>query len=132
MNFFIKILLNAIAAVITAYVLPGVTLQSFGYAVILVGLLSILNVSLKPILVFLTIPATVFSLGLFLLVINAFIIEIAAWILKPGFAVGSFWQALLFSILLSLINGLFERLTVKEDYREDSMKVFDKDGNRLV
>lgn len=132
MNFIIKLALNAIAVVITAYILPGVYLESFGYAVILAALLSLLNVSIKPILVFLTIPATIISLGLFLLVINAFIIEIAAWILKPAFDVATFWQALFFSILLSIINSIFERLTVKAKHREDSMKVFDKDGNRIV
>jgi putative membrane protein len=99
---------------------------------VLAALLSVLNVSIKPILIFLTIPATIFSLGLFLLVINAFIIEIAAWILKPGFSVATFWQALFFSILLSIINSVFERLAVKAETRDDSMKVFDKDGNRIV
>jgi putative membrane protein len=132
MNFLIKLILNAIAVVITAYILPGVYLESFWYAVALAALLSVLNVSVKPLLIFLTIPATIVSLGLFLLVINAFIIEIAAWILKPGFAVASFWQALFFSILLSIINSVFERLTVKAAHREDNMQVFDKDGNRVL
>ena len=132
MNFIIKLLLNAIAVVITAYILPGVYLESFWYAIVLAALLSLLNVSIKPVLIFLTIPATIVSLGLFLLVINAFIIEIAAWILKPGFAVSTFWQALFFSILLSIINSVFERLTVKAETRDDAMKVFDKDGNRIA
>ena len=132
MNFLIKLILNAIAVVITAYILPGVYLESFWYAVALAALLTVLNVSVKPLLIFLTIPATIVSLGLFLLAINAFIIEIAAWILKPGFAVASFWQALFFSILLSIINSFFERLTVKAAHREDNMQVFDKDGNRVL
>ena len=55
------------------------------------------------------------------------------WILKPGFAVASFWQAVFFSILLSIINSIFERLTVKaQQPREETMKVFDKDGNRVA
>lgn len=133
MNFIIKLFLNAIAVVITAYILPGVYLENFGYAVLLAALLSLLNVSVKPVLVFLTIPATIVSLGLFLLVINAFIIEIAAWILKPGFDVATFWQALFFSILLSIINSIFERLTVRRTPKEDNtMQVFDKDGNRIA
>ncbi|HLP19391.1 MAG TPA: phage holin family protein [Chitinophagales bacterium] len=133
MNFIIKLFLNAIAVVITAYILPGVYLENFGYAVLLAALLSLLNVSVKPVLVFLTIPATIVSLGLFLLVINAFIIEIAAWILKPGFDVATFWQALFFSILLSIINSIFERLTVRKTPKEDNtMQVFDKDGNRIA
>ncbi len=132
MNFIIKLLLNAIAVVLTAYILPGVHLESFWYALLVAALLSVLNVSVKPILIVLTIPATIFSLGLFLLVINAFMIEIAAWVLKPGFDVATFWQALFFSLLLSLINSIFERLTVKAKHREDNMQVFDKDGKRIL
>ncbi|MBP6731804.1 MAG: phage holin family protein [Chitinophagales bacterium] len=134
MNFIIKLFLNAIAVVLTAYLLSsGVHLQDFWYALFLAALLSLLNVSVKPVLVFLTIPATIVSLGLFLLVINALIIEIAAWILKPGFRVDSFWWALLFSILLSIINSVFERLTVKREPAEDKkMKIFDKDGNQIA
>jgi putative membrane protein len=132
MNFIVKLFLNAIAVVLTAYILPGVYLESFGYAVLLAALLSLLNVSVKPLLILFTIPFTIFTLGLFLLVINALIIEIAAWFLSPNFAVASFWSALFFSILLSIINSIFERLTVKANTREDSVKIFDKDGNRVV
>ena len=132
MNFIVKLFLNAIAVVLTAYILPGVHLESFWYALLLAALLSLLNVSVKPILIFLTIPATIISLGLFLLIINAVIVEIAAWVLRPGFEVVTFWQALFFSILLSLINSVFERLTIKTETREDSVKIFDKDGKRIV
>ena len=132
MNFIIKLFLNAIAVVIVAYLLPGVHLPDFWHALILAALLSLLNVSVKPLLIFLTIPATILSLGLFLLVINAFIIELAAWIMNPGFRVDSFWWALGFSILLSIVNGIFEKLTIKPDRREDDMQVFDKDGNRIA
>jgi len=90
MNFLIKIFLNAIAVVIVAYILTGVHVHDFWNAILLAFVLSLLNASVKPVLIFLTIPATIFSLGLFLLVINAAIIEIAAWILQPGFTVDSF------------------------------------------
>lgn len=132
MNFIIKLFLNAIAVVLTAYILPGVHLESFWYAVLLAALLSVLNVSIKPLLVFLTIPATIISLGLFLLVINAFIILIADWIIVDGFNVDGFWWALAFSIVLSIINGIFDQLTIKAETRDDSVKVFDKDGKRIV
>lgn len=132
MNFLVKLFLNAIAVVITAYLLPGVHLLDFTYAIILAALLSLLNVSLKPLLIFLTIPATIITLGLFLLVINALIIEVADWIIADGFNVDSFWWALAFSIVLSFINGIFDRLTVKAETRDDSMKIFDKDGKRIV
>jgi len=132
MNFIVRLLLNAIAVVITAYLLPGVYLADLPHALILASLLAILNVSLKPVLIFLTIPATIFSLGLFLLVINALIIEVADWIIGDGFNVQSFWWALAFSIVLSIINSIFERLTVKAESRNDSMQIFDKDGNRIA
>lgn len=133
MNFLIKLFLNAIAVAIAYYILQsGVHLQSFVYAILVAAVLSLLNASVKPVLIFLTIPATIFTLGLFLLAINAFIIQIAAWILEPGFQVDSFWWALLFSILLSIINSIFDRLTVKAKPRENPMQVFDKDGNRIA
>lgn len=132
MNFIIKLILNAIAVVIVAYLLPGVHLLDFWHAIILAAVLSVLNVSVKPLLIFLTIPATILSLGLFLLVINALMIELAAWIITPGFIVDSFWWALAFSILLSIVNGIFEKLTIKSAKREDDVQVFDKDGNRIA
>ena len=132
MNFIVKLFLNAIAVVITAYILPGVHLAGFEYAILVAAILALLNVSVKPLLIFLTIPFTIVTLGLFLLAINAFMIMIAAWLLDPNFAVASFWQALFFSILLSIINGIFDRLAVKPESRKDTMQVFDKDGNRIV
>lgn len=133
MNFIIKLFLNAIAVVITAFLLQkGIVLNNFYYAILLAAVLALLNASVKPLLVFLTIPATIFSLGLFLLAINAFIIEIAAWILSPGFEVKNFWWALLFSIVLSFVNGIFERLTVKAETRDDSVKIYGKDGKRIL
>ena len=132
MNFLIKIFLNAVAVVIVAYLLPGVHVAGFENAILLAFVLSLLNVSVKPVLIFLTIPATIFSLGLFLLVINAIIIKIAAWILEPGFRVDSFLWALGFSILLSIVNGVLERLAIKSSQPDDSVKVFDKDGNRVA
>lgn len=132
MNFIIKLILNSLAVVLTAYLLPGVHLHGPLYAVLLAALLAVLNTILKPVLIFFTIPFTIVTLGLFLLVINAAIIEIAAWILQPDFTVDSFWWALAFSIVLSIINGIFDRLTVRSQHRDDSVKVFDKDGNRIV
>lgn len=105
MKFLIRLLLSALAVVIVSYLLPGVYLEDFFAALILAVLLSLLNAVVKPILVILTIPLTIVTLGLFLLVINAVIILIAES-LMPGFAVDNFWWALLFSLLLSLTNTL--------------------------
>ena len=114
MKFFLKVLVTSLAVVVAAFLLPGVDLQNFLSAVIVAFVLGALNILLKPILVLLTIPVTIFSFGLFLLVINAFIVLIADF-LVGGFAVQNFWWALLFSILLSIVTYLLE-LPVRRNY----------------
>ena len=92
---------------ITAWILKkGVHVDSFWIAFVVAVILSLLNTFLKPLLVLLTIPVTILTLGLFLLVINAGIIMLAGAIV-PGFEVANFWWALLFSIIMSLITSLF-------------------------
>ncbi|ELR69332.1 putative membrane protein [Fulvivirga imtechensis AK7] len=113
MNFLIKLLLSAIAVVITAYLLPGVDISGFLAAILVAAFLSFLNAIVRPVLVILTIPITIVTLGLFLLVINAIIILIADAII-PGFDVNGFWWALLFSIILAIVNSVFESLSKKE------------------
>lgn len=113
MNFLVKLLLSAIAVVITAYLLPGVDVSGFLIAILVAAFLSFLNAIVRPILVILTIPITIVSLGLFLLVINAIIILIADAII-PGFNVNGFWWALLFSIILAIVNSVFESLSKKD------------------
>ncbi len=110
MSFLVRMLLSALAVVIVSYLLPGVIVDGFFAAIIVAVLLSVLNVIVKPILVVLTIPLTVFTLGLFLLVINAIIIMMADSIV-PGFYVDGFWWALLFSILLTIVNALLTDLS---------------------
>ena len=105
MKFLVRILLYAIAVLATGYLLPGVAVASFTAALILALVLSLLNVTLKPLLVILTIPVTFFTLGLFLLVINAVIILVADYFVT-GFSVAGFIWALLFSIVLSVINAI--------------------------
>jgi putative membrane protein len=109
MNLVVKILLSSVAVVIASYLIPGVYVDDFLTAIIIAVLLSILNVTIKPLLIIFTIPLTVFTLGLFLLVINAIIILIADSIV-PGFVVDGFWWALLFSLVLSLLNALLSDL----------------------
>ncbi|MEO9475322.1 MAG: phage holin family protein [Cyclobacteriaceae bacterium] len=110
MNFFVRLLLSSLAVILASYLLPGVYVESFFAALIVALLLSLLNVTVKPLLIILTIPLTVFTFGLFLLVINALMIMLADAIV-PGFGVGGFWWALLFSLILSLINSLLADLS---------------------
>jgi putative membrane protein len=113
MPFILKLLLTSIAILIAGYLLPGIHVSTFWTALLVALVLSFLNVFLKPIMVILTVPFTVVTFGLFLLVINAIIIMIAsAWV--TGFKVDGFWWAMLFSIILSLISSLLESL-VKHD-----------------
>ncbi|MCG8322603.1 MAG: phage holin family protein [Cytophagales bacterium] len=105
MNFLIKILLSSIAVLATGYLLPGVSVASFTSALILALVLSLLNVTLKPLLIIFTIPVTILTLGLFLLVINAVVILVADYFVT-GVNVSGFIWALLFSIVLSVINAI--------------------------
>lgn len=107
MSILVKWVLSALAVLIAAYVLPGVSVASFWSALIVAVVLALLNALLKPLLVILTIPITIVTLGLFLLVINALII-LATDALIGGFEVSNFWWALLFSLLLSVLGALFD------------------------
>lgn len=101
-----RFVVTALIVMFLAYILPGVHVAGFVWALVLALILAILNAIVRPILVFLTLPATIFTLGLFLLVINAIIILIASWLLAPNFHVDGFWWALIFSVLLSLAQSI--------------------------
>lgn len=88
-----------------AYLLPGVTVSSFWGALAVAVVLGILNVFVRPVIVFLTLPATLITFGLFLWVINSVIILLASWMLKDLFHVDGFWWALLFALLLSVVES---------------------------
>lgn len=109
MKFLLKILVTSLAVFFTAYLLKGVHLDGYPAALLVALVLGFLNAFLKPVLVILTIPVTVLTMGLFLLVINALIILLADRIL-PGFSVDGFWWALLFSIVVSIISGIMHSL----------------------
>ena len=100
MKFLIKVLITAVNAFVLAYLLPGISIN--------------LDAIVKPILVLFTLPATIFTLGLFLFVINACIILLDAYFVK-GFVVDGFWYALLFSICLSIINSFVHKMVLNEE-----------------
>ncbi len=105
-KFLLRLIIYAMAVLLTAYLLPGVNVDDIVGALIVAALLTLLNATLKPILVFLTIPLTVITLGLFLLVINTVIILLAAYLID-SFHVDGFLWAFLFSLVLSLVNSIF-------------------------
>ena len=105
MKLILKILLTAAAVLIIAHFLPGVSVENYTSALIVAVVLGLLRVTVKPILVILTLPVTIITLGLFLLVINALIIMLADNLIG-GFYVSGFWVALLFSLILSIFQSI--------------------------
>jgi putative membrane protein len=105
MSFLIRILISALVAFGLSYILKGVHIDSFVTALILALVLAVLNALVKPILIILTLPITIITLGLFLFVINACIILLGSKLVS-GFSVDGFWWALLFSILLSIVSSI--------------------------
>ncbi len=105
-----KLVVSTIGVFITSWILePHVAVNSFATALVVALVLSVLNLTLKPVLVVFTLPVTVFSFGLFLFAINALVI-LAADALIPGFMVANFGWALLFSLILSVVNSLLHQL----------------------
>ena len=109
MKLLVRILVTSVLVLIIAHFMRGVHVAGFTTALIVAVVLGLLNIFIKPILVILTLPVTILTLGLFLLVINALIILLCTNIVG-GFSVDSFWTALLFSIILSvsqsIMNGI--------------------------
>jgi len=96
-------LIVTLAILLAAYIIPGVVVRDFTSALVAAAVLSLLNVLVKPVLVFLTLPITIITLGLFLLVLNALMFMLCAAIV-PGFRVSSFWSALLGAFVVSVVS----------------------------
>lgn len=107
MRFILHWLIATAALLVAAYILPGVTISGFVAALITALVLGLLNAFLRPLLLFLTLPINLLTLGLFTFVINAGLVMLAGY-LVPGFQVANFWWALLFSVVLTLIAIVFE------------------------
>lgn len=103
MTFLVHWLIRAVAIVITAYLLPGVRLSGFFAALVTALVLGLINTFIKPLLLLLTLPLNILTLGLLTFVINALLILLTSAIV-PGFVVTGFGWALLFSLVLSIIN----------------------------
>ena len=114
MGFIIKLLLTALAVYVADYFLDGVHINEDAKTVVIVALvLALLNTFIKPILVILTIPVTIVTLGLFLLVINALMVRWAARIVD-GFTVDGWVSAILFSLIVSLVSYILNGLATKD------------------
>ena len=113
MNFIIKLFISSIIVFALSYFLPGLHVTSIVAALWVAIVLGLLNTFLKPVLVFFTIPVTLFTLGLFLLVINAIIVLICDYFI-PEFQVDGFVTALFFSILLSLSQSILNKIFISD------------------
>lgn len=102
-------LIATIAIAITAYILPGVHIDSVTAALVAAVILGAINAVIRPILIILTLPITIVTLGLFALVINALLVLLASAIV-PGFTIDSFWWALLFSIVIAIVGGVLGKI----------------------
>lgn len=109
MKLILRILLTAVLVMLISHLMKGVSVDNFITSLIVAIVLGLLNIFIKPILVLLTLPVTIFTLGLFLLFINAALIILCTKIVG-GFKVDSLWTAMLFSILLSLLQSIMYRL----------------------
>ena len=105
--------LNAVALLAVAYLLPGIVVASFGSAMLAALVLGLVNMLIKPVLVLLTLPITIVTLGLFYFVINALLFWFVGSILK-GFHVNGFWWAVAGALLYSLIAGLLSNLITQQ------------------
>jgi putative membrane protein len=110
MNLLLNILVSAVAVLVTGRLLPGVAIDGFGTAVVVAIVLGLVNGLLGPVLVALTLPINVLTLGLFTFVIIGGLVMLTAAIV-PGFRVANFWWALGFAFVLALVNSAFHALT---------------------
>jgi putative membrane protein len=102
-------LINALALLIITYLVPSIHIRSFGTALIVALVLGLINAVLRPVLILLTLPVTIVTLGVFILVVNALCFWLAASLLK-GFEVSGFWSAFFGSILYSIVSWLLSAL----------------------
>lgn len=108
MGFIIRWLVSAIIIFLLARFLPGIHITGYLEAIIVAAVLGLLHLLIKPILFVLTLPVTLLTFGLFLFVLNAFMVLIADYLLTD-FEVDGFWWALLFSIVLSLAQSIMDK-----------------------
>jgi putative membrane protein len=105
-------LINAVALIAVAYLMPTITVSSFGVALVAALVLGLVNAVVRPVLVLLTLPATVLTLGLFIFVINGLLFwMVGSWL--EGFAVAGFWAGVFGAILFSLVSWLLSALVLR-------------------
>ena len=102
-------LISAVSLLIVAYIIPGIEVRGFGTALIAAIVIGLVNATLGFILKILTLPLTLLTFGLFLLVINALMLQLASYLVS-GFSVSDFWSAFFGAIVLSLVSTVLRSL----------------------
>lgn len=105
MHILLAIIINTIAVLLTAYILPGIHVAGFWTAVFVAIVLGIVNAILRPIIFILTLPINILTLGLFSFVIMGLLVYLVSAIV-PGFKVDNFWWAILFALIVAVINWI--------------------------
>lgn len=111
MRSFIAILINAITLYIVAHLFNSFFIESFGVALLAGIIISLFNFTIKPLLIFFTLPATIITLGLFLFVINAFILMLTQSMMGDLFVIDGFGIALIASVFIAFINTVLTKIT---------------------
>ncbi|CRX38345.1 phage holin family protein [Estrella lausannensis] len=112
MGIIIALLLNSLAVFVTAYILPGIHLKDYWTALVVAVVLGVINTFIRPIILILTLPINILTLGLFTFVILGGLVLLVSSIV-PGFVVDGFWWALAFALVLSLINSFIHSITYR-------------------
>lgn len=110
MSLIINWIISALAILSVSYLLKeGIHIENFTTALVIALVLGIINATLKPLFILLTLPLNIITFGLFTFVINAVLVMLTTYIV-PGFTVENFWWALLFSVVLSLVNSFLHKI----------------------
>ena len=117
MRFLARLVLNGVAIILAAYVLPGIHIAGFFAALVAGVILGFVNAIVRPVLFFLTLPLTLITLGLFIFVLNAICFALTAW-LVPGFSVDGFWWAIFGALLVSIVSWILNGIVVGKKERE--------------
>ncbi len=99
-----RLIVSAVAVLVTAYTLEGVTVDPWWWAIIIAIVLGFINAFIRPLVKLLALPINIMTLGLFTFVINALMVLLCSWIVRPHFEIAGFWWALGFSLVLTLVN----------------------------
>ena len=110
-----RLIISALAVLITAYTLDGVTVDPWWWAVIIAIVLGFINSWIKPLVKLLALPINLITLGLFTFVINALMVLLCSWVVGPHFEVADFWWALGFSIVLTLVSWMMHLFFPSKD-----------------